>query len=345
MRSSGLSNIRKGGRVEQCRLDCTHLWFARGTRLPGHAHEPAWQAEQNVSLHSKDPDDDVCVSVISLHKRAALGLLLIATLWGASFIVVKEAIRSVDVTTFLAARFTIAALIFSFFLRRSQFNRSTLAKGAVVGFALAAGYWLQTTGLQSTTASKSAFLTSLAVIFVPAWEMLTSRRRPGRMLLLAAAIALAGTFLMVEAWREAIAPGDLLTIFCAIAFAAHLILATRYSQISDPTTLAFMQVATVALVTLPFANFASLPSLEWTTWLAIIGTGLVNTTLSFFILMWAQRHTSASEAVVLLSVEPVAALVMAAIFLSEVPPMVSLTGAFFILIAIFLAQRPAGKAG
>ena len=278
--------------------------------------------------------------MISRHKLAACGLLLIATLWGASFIVVKEAIRSVDPATFLAARFTIAALMFGVFLRRSHFNRLTIVNGAFVGAALAAGYWLQTTGLQSTTASKSAFLTSLSVVFVPAWELIAGRTRLRAALIAAAVIALAGTFLMVEGWRETIAFGDLLTILCAIAFAAHLILATRFSQSTEPLTLAFLQVTTVALITLPFADLPALVALRWPTWLAIVGTALVNTTLSFFILMWAQRHTSASEAVVLLSIEPVAALVMAAVLISELPTIAGLIGACLILVSVFLAQRP-----
>lgn len=278
--------------------------------------------------------------MISRHKLAAGGLLLIGTLWGASFIVVKEAIRSVDPATFLAARFTIAAVLFSFFLRRSQFNRRTIVSGGLVGLALAAGYWLQTTGLQTTTASKSAFLTSLSIVIVPAWELIAGRTRMRATLIAAAVIALAGTFLMVEGWRERIAFGDLLTILCAVAFAAHLILATRFSRGTEAVPLAFLQVATVALITLPFANMRALESLRWTTWLAIVGTALVNTTLSFFILMWAQRHTSASEAVVLLSIEPVAALVMAAVLISEIPTLAGLIGACLILVSVFLVQRP-----
>lgn len=279
------------------------------------------------------------------HRVAAAGLLVIAVLWGGSFVLVKQVVDSVDIETFLAARFTIAALLFTLFMRRSSFDRGTMLKGTAVGAALAAGYWLQTTGLQWTTPTKSAFLTSLSVIFVPAIDLLAGRRNVARKVILAALVAFVGTFLMVEGWKESLSVGDTLTIFCALAFAGHLVLATRFSRASDPATLAFLQVAVVALVMMPFAEISTLRSLQPRSWMVIIGTAAVNTTLSFFILMWAQRRTSASEAVVLLSVEPVAAAALGVLLGSEQLTLAAVTGGVLILVAIFLAERSSESTG
>lgn len=276
------------------------------------------------------------------HRLAVSGLLLIAAGWGASFVVVKSAVEQLDVATFLTIRFAIAAVLFIFFVDlRSLRSRRTLLRGAVLGLVVAGAYWLQTEGLRFTTPSKSAFLTSLSVVLVPALETLRLGRLPSRRIAMAAIVAFAGTFVMVEGWRERLSAGDLLTVACAFAFAAYLILASRFSGQDATTPLAFLQIAVVALVAAPFADWSVVPSLKAATWAAIIGTGLFNTTISFFILMWSQRFVTASESSLLLSIEPVVAAIVSIAVGGEPHRWPVVAGGTIIVGAIFLAERRA----
>lgn len=253
---------------------------------------------------------------------------------------VKSAVDRLDVETFLSIRFTLAAILFFFFLDlRSLRSRQIVLRGILLGLVVASAYWLQTEGLRFTTPSKSAFLTALSVILVPAIETLRLGRVPSRRLALASMAAFAGTFIMVEGWRERLSGGDLLTVACALAFAAYLILASRFSGEDATRPLAFLQIVVVAIVTAPFADGSVISSLKPVTWVAIASTGLLNTTISFLILMWSQRFVSASESSLLLSVEPVVAAVVSFAAGAEPYRWPVAAGAAVIFSAIFLAER------
>jgi drug/metabolite transporter (DMT)-like permease len=106
---------------------------------------------------------------MTLHFKAILVLGFCALVWGATFVVVKEALDSASVFVFLTIRFTLAAalmaLVFARALRR--LGRATLWAGAQIGFFMFAGYAFQTVGLKYTTATKAAFITGSGVVLVP----------------------------------------------------------------------------------------------------------------------------------------------------------------------------------
>ena len=81
---------------------------------------------------------------------------------------------------FNLVRMTLAFALLAVVYHRSWrgIRRSQLAAGAVVGLCLAAGYQFQTTGLASTTPSKSAFITGLVVVLVPLLSSIPALRPP-----------------------------------------------------------------------------------------------------------------------------------------------------------------------
>src|ERR1019366_8524555 len=106
--------------------------------------------------------------------KAELALGFNAVIWGTTFVLVKSALHQVSPLLFLASRFSVAtvalAVMFRGRWRAPDAPRVTVqmvAAGAMIGLFLFAGYLLQTLGLQSTTAPKSAFLTGLATVMVP----------------------------------------------------------------------------------------------------------------------------------------------------------------------------------
>src|ERR1035441_1961114 len=106
-----------------------------------------------------------------------------------------------------------------------------VAAGALIGVILFAGYLLQTLGLQSTTAPKSAFLTGLATVMVPLLAMLVYRIRPRISEVAGVLAATVGMGLMtLEGPIGSISRGDLLTFGCAIAFAAHIVATGHFAE-------------------------------------------------------------------------------------------------------------------
>jgi drug/metabolite transporter (DMT)-like permease len=90
--------------------------------------------------------------MLSKHFRADLALGFTALIWGATFVVVKDALADVSVFMYIAVRFALAAVVMAIFFRQAlrSLTRSSIWAGAQIGFFMFAGYALQTTGLKFT---------------------------------------------------------------------------------------------------------------------------------------------------------------------------------------------------
>jgi len=110
-----------------------------------------------------------------------LSLIGVSLIWGATFVLVKQALADISTLLFLTLRFTIAAaalaLVFRRELRAANLRRS-LQGGLIAGVFLFGGYVLQTFGLKLTSASKAGFLTGLYVPLVPIFSSLAYQRLP-----------------------------------------------------------------------------------------------------------------------------------------------------------------------
>ena len=180
------------------------------------------------------------------------------------------------------------------------------------GLLLAAGYVLQTMGLRTTTAGKSAFLTGLYIVVLP---LLTSfvykNARQGREWF---GISLAAAGMAVMNWdgtQWTWGLGETLTVGCAVVFAGHLLMLDRAVREMGSQLAGLAQVAISALLfwlALPLLETPSFPSAERAGG-AILLTAVLATALPFTLLAWAQKHTSPVRTGLLLALEmPFAAL-------------------------------------
>lgn len=189
-------------------------------------------------------------------RQAAIELVFIAGLWGFGFVATQWALETWSPLGVLLCRFSLALLIGEglhlFFLRsRKKVQRSVspateeslrnrdfflaLPAGMLLGTFL----MLQTIGLQFTSASKSGFITTLYVLFVPYLNWLVFRKNPPKVILLLGLLACFGTYLLMDMQLETIASdinvGDLWTLASAVLAAAHIIYIGRIVQkIKDP---------------------------------------------------------------------------------------------------------------
>ncbi len=197
---------------------------------------------------------------------------------------VKDAVAAYPVFSFMALRFTCAALVLLPFVllrqafagrrgrggdgekgRRGEGERVSLSScllvppsrcllvslspaPALIGLALFAGYAFQTAGLRLTTPAKAGFITGLSVVIVPLAAALVLRLSPGKAAWAGVSLATAGLALLSLHGDLTVAPGDALVLGCAVAFAAHILLTGRFSPRYDPLWLTFGQVVTVAIL-------------------------------------------------------------------------------------------------
>lgn len=257
---------------------------------------------------------------------ADLALVLVNLIFGATFVVVKDAMTHVTPVRFLALRFLFGGglLLVIALLRERPAVRSARAwrDGAILGGVLFLSYGTQTSGLVFTTPAVSAFLTSLSVVLVPVLAVLFLRDRVSSAAWFGVACATGGVVALTApgAGMVGLGPGEMLTLGTAVGFAAHFVITARFAGRNPPLTLAAVQLAvcgalSIALLGLdgvleragataaPAAGlFAPLPAVAW---IEAAGMGVGATALTFFLQTWAQRTLSATRVGVIFALEPV----------------------------------------
>lgn len=183
--------------------------------------------------------------------RAALMLGIATFFWGMTFVVIKPLVRSVPPLQLVALRFLAAAALLAplTFRRGGLPGRRVLLRGTLMGLVLFGGYFLQTAGLVHTDAGKSAFITSLYVVFTPLVLAVTGWGRVGAMTLMPAAAAMAGMRLLADP-AGGLNPGDALTAGSALCWALHLALIDRYTVRGEELGLCLVQLTVVGVISL-----------------------------------------------------------------------------------------------
>lgn len=276
--------------------------------------------------------------------RADLVLALICFIWGSTFIVVKQAVADISILLFLTIRFSIAAVLLAllFGLRKNRGPiRASLRGGVAAGALLFTGYVVQTTGLSYTSAAKTGFITGLYIPLVPILGALIYRRRPQASETMGIVLAVAGTALMtVPNDVLSIGRGDLLVACSTVAYALHILVLARYSKTADVGWLAAIQVATAAILGWLIFWWAEPVNVRWTraVWTALAVTSVLATAFAFSALTWAQKHTTATHAALILSLEPVFAWLASYVAAGEALTGRGVAGAGLILAGIVLAE-------
>jgi len=269
---------------------------------------------------------------------ATFALLGVTAVWGWTFVIVHEAVAVWGVVAFLAVRFAIAAVSATAVWGR-RLDRRSLAVGAGIGLALAAGYLLQTWGLKHTTATNAGLITGLFVVLAPIADRVLNGVVLRRIAWIAVMLSLVGMTLLTGRLPTDLAFGDLLVLGCAVAFGVHIALLSRHAPGHDPralTTAQMLGVAVVFAVMWPLAGTVEPPPRE--VWFALALTGLVASTAAYGVQTWAQRHLSTARTAVILTTEPMfAALFGIALAGERLGPM-QVAGAVLILAAVVMSE-------
>ncbi|GAB6136376.1 DMT family transporter [Thermococcus prieurii] len=268
-------------------------------------------------------------------KRAELILLTITAMWGFTFPAMKVSLDYLPPILFLAYRFGIASLLMLILFRSKVIRKNTLREGFLLGLTLFFGHGFQIVGLEYTTASNSAFITSLYVVFTPfiAYFLLGERVKARDVLSLA--IALTGLYLISGA-SSSIGYGDLLTALCAVSFAFQIVLVQRFGE-KDYLSLAFWQIFWNFIFSLIFA-LAFEPKVfprELLPWLGLLYTALFGTVIAFTLQVKYQKYTTAYKAALIYSMEPIFGSLSAFILLGERFTRRALAGAFLIMAGVW----------
>ena len=188
---------------------------------------------------------------------AVVALIAVTAVWGVTFVQVKDAVALYPLFAFLAVRFAIATLTLALpgAGRVRTLGRQGGAAATLLGFLLAAGYVLQTAGLQRTTVSSTGFVTGMYVVFTPLIALAVLRARISRAAWMGVALSAVGLALLSGIHSGSVA-GDLLVLGGAAVYSLQIVLmepfAPRYDAVAF--TLVEMLAACVGLAVVAVAR-------------------------------------------------------------------------------------------
>ena len=288
---------------------------------------------------------------------ADTSLLLVAFIWGATFVIVQNAIAFLEPHSFNGLRFFIAAILLCAWLflfekkQLKQLNWKIIVSGIIIGIWLFIGYAFQTMGLLHTSSSKAGFITGLSVVLVPLFSFLLLKNKPGINAIIGVSIATIGLYLLTMTDRVGLNIGDGLVFICAIGFAMHIIFTGKYSSNFPSLLLTVIQIATVSILSIGFAFFTE----DWrqainpevifqgNVLFALIITSVFATALAFFAQTRFQKFTTPTRVALIFAMEPVFAAGTAFLWADERLSYSALIGCLLIFSGMVFAEIPIKK--
>jgi len=242
-------------------------------------------------------------------RHAIFSLWLTCLIWGAAFPLAKLALADASPMAFTAARFLLAAILLIPVLR--DITAEEWRWGGVLGLLLAIGFATQTIGLDFTTASRSGFLTALYIPFTPLIVLLVFRTLPGAAAATGLLVAMTGMVLLTGAGAlgGGFNRGDLLTVACAVAFAAHMVATSSAAQRGRPERLMAAQVVVGAVLTTVATPLVEVPRISPTPLLLSIVAyeAVLASLVAIRLQLAAQRVLSPTYSALVFTLEPVIA--------------------------------------
>ncbi|WP_371675867.1 DMT family transporter [Streptomyces sp. NBC_01276] len=287
-------------------------------------------------------------------RLADLPVLLVAVVWGGSYLAAKGITAPHTVIAVLVLRFALVlpVLVLAGRRRLRALSPAQLRGAGVLGLVLGGIFLLETYGVVHTSATNAGLIISLTMIFTPLAESAVRRTAPPAAFLGAAAVSVAGVVLLTQgAGFTAPGAGDLLILGAALARTAHVLLMARIKAVQDADSLSLTTVQLGGAV-LVFALLAALPGTGDSPWAAAAGFGpgqwaglaflsVLCTLFAFFVQMWAVRRTSPSRVSLLLGTEPLWAAAAGIALGGEHPGPLGLTGAALVLAGTAWGRRAA----
>lgn len=280
-------------------------------------------------------------------KRVDLALLLVAGLWGGSYLAAKVLTEHAPVIAVLAIRFSITTLVLIpvWALMRHSIDRKTLALGLGLGTVQALILYLETAGVARTSATNAGLIISLCIVFTPILESVASKRWLPRSFFIATVTSVVGVALLVSDKGFA-APnlGDWLMLGAAIVRSVHvtsmghLTKGRSYSSVSI-TLLQSLACAVLFLIFSGSRTVEVIDTFERSQWIGMLYLSLLAGVFAFLLTLWGIRKTSSSRASLLLGTEPVWAVAVGISLGGEELALLGFLGAIVIVGSTYVGQE------
>jgi len=272
--------------------------------------------------------------------KAYIALLIVVILWGSSFPVIKIVVGEIGGFRYvwvrgLIATLSLTPLVFNRFKSVLDNYRETIYGGLLTGAVYCIGLLLQGVGTGLTTASNSAFITGLNVLFVHIYVAFKNKSYE-TMLGIELVLGLSGLYLLTTP-TGGLGFGDILVLLGAVAWAAQVLLVSRYGGF-DPLVFTWSEMLPSVLFIFP-DMFMNSVSLDMRSLVGLLYLGVFCSAAAFALQAYGQRSVKPEIASLTYLLEPVTASFFSYIVLGEIPTPLQVMGAFLIMVASFSASK------
>jgi drug/metabolite transporter (DMT)-like permease len=283
-------------------------------------------------------------------------VLFAVVAWGASFIATKIGVKDVTPITVVWLRFGMGVVILGIaVIARKEFAwpaRNEWAYFALLGLlGITWHQWLQSTGLVTAQASTTAWIVATTPIFMALLGWLVLKERLTVLQTVGIGLAAVGVLVVVSN-GDLISifsgkfgtPGDYLIMLSAPNWAVFSTLSRRGLQ-KHPAARMMLYVMTFGWLfsSIGFfagGHFSQIPKLSAGGWIGVSFLGIFCSGLAYIAWYDGLQAIAASQVGAFLYLEPLVAVVVAGVILSEPITWVSLTGGGVILLGVYLVNRP-----
>lgn len=273
---------------------------------------------------------------------ADASLLVVAFLWGSSFVVTKGSLDYFSPFYLVGLRFMFAFLILAVFLNRKlfQMDRETLKAGVILGIILYIAFAFQTSGLKYLDAGKQAFMTATNVVMVPFIFWMMAKEKPDTYAVIGSILTIIGIGFLTLNTNFKISLGEVLTLICAFFYALHVVVIGHFTQKHKTIELLVVQIGVNGLLSILTAIFFE-PTLALTSYnplINILYMAVFTTIVAFYIQTAAQKNTTPTHTAIIISLESVFATILSIIYMGEVFNPRMIVGCLIIFIAIITTE-------
>ncbi len=279
-------------------------------------------------------------------RRPLPMLILLALIWGSSFMFIKVAVRELSPATLILGRIGLAALVLAVVVPALVGVQETLAEVrthwrwlVVVGLLnTAVPFWLLSWGETRVDSGLASIIQASVPIFnaLIAFGFFHDQRVTGRRLV-GVFVGFAGVALLVGAQPQGKILGALAVVGMAVCYAAGGLLVRRFLGAAKPQVVAFGTSAVAAVFVLP-AGVAQAPASfpGWKTIGCVVVLGVVGTAFAYLLFFSIIASAGAGYASFVTYLVPPVALAYGTIFLDEHIGAAALGGLVLILGGVAL---------
>ncbi|MGG2054250.1 DMT family transporter [Lysinibacillus pakistanensis] len=279
---------------------------------------------------------------MSIQGKANLLMVIVTMFWGLSYTFMVMGLETLAVYNVVALRciiaFVVAGIIF--YKRMIKVDVKTFKYAAIQGLLLFIVFALSLFGLESTSASNAGFILSLTVVLVPIFSSFIEKKLPSRAVSFAIVCTMIGITVLTANGSFSFQKGDILVAIAALCYSIYLLLNSSFTRNVESISYGIYQLGFAGLYALVLTFLLETPTLpnSSSSWIAIIGLGVICSAFCFVGQTVAQQYTSATHTGLIFSLEPIFAAMFAMMFIGEGLTLKLIIGGSFILIGNLFAQ-------